>query len=376
MIYELTCDNPYIRYDLQYFANDEGGEKTEDPTAKKIEDSRKEGQVAKSKELSSACSLFALFLCLKLFVGFVGERLVNAFAIFWNETPVYVTGTFDSVTVWQILLKVITYLLITCLPFILIAFVVSFLSQRVQIKWKVTSKPLQPKLSKLNPINGFKRMFSKQSLFELVLSLFKIALFVAVSYSVIKDNIGIFVTVYDLTIEDCLEILYDLVMDLGIKISAVYLILSLADLVFQRWKHKKDLKMTKQEVKDEYKNQEGDPKVKSQQRQRMQQASRRRMMQSIPEADVVITNPTHFAVALRYDNTESQAPVVTAKGADYLAFKIRDIARENNVEIVENKPLARMLYANVEVGNEIPIELYQSVAEVLAYVYRIKNKVS
>ena len=132
--------------------------------------------------------------------------------------------------------------------------------------------------------------------------------------------------------------------------------------------------MSKQEVKDEYKNQEGDPKVKAQQKQRMQQASRRRMMQSIPEADVVITNPTHFAVALKYDNTISQAPVVTAKGADYLAFKIKDIAKEHDVEIVENKPLARMLYANVEVGNEIPAELYQSVAEVLAYVYKLKNK--
>lgn len=210
----------------------------------------------------------------------------------------------------------------------------------------------------------------------MVLSIFKIILFSAVSYSVIKDNIGIFVTVYDLTIQDCLGILFDLVMELGLKISGVYLVISLADLMFQRWKHKQDLKMTKQEVKDEYKNQEGDPKVKSQQRQRMQQASRRRMMQSIPEADVVITNPTHFAVALKYDNTQSQAPVVTAKGADYLAFKIRDIAKENDVEIVENKPLARMLYSNVEVGNEIPAELYQSVAEVLAYVYRIKNKVS
>lgn len=372
----MVWNQPIIKYNLQFFANDEGGEKTEEPTAKKIEDSRKEGQVAKSKELSSACSLFALFLCLKIFVGFLGQRLVNMFYVFWRETPLYVRETFDSVTVWQILLDVLVYFVITCMPFILVAFIVAFLSQRVQIKWKVTGKPLEPKLSKLNPINGFKRMFSKQSLFDLALSIFKIILFMAVSYSVIKDNIGIFVTVYDLTIPDCLEILFDLVMELGMKISAVYMIISLADLVFQRWKHKQDLKMTKQEVKDEYKNQEGDPKVKAQQRQRMQQASRRRMMQSIPEADVVITNPTHFAVALRYDNTQSQAPVVTAKGADYLAFKIRDIAKENDVEIVENKPLARMLYSNVEVGNEIPAELYQSVAEVLAYVYRIKNKVS
>lgn len=240
----------------------------------------------------------------------------------------------------------------------------------------VTAKPLQPRLNKINPISGFKRMFSKESFFELIFSLIKITIFGAMVYSVLKDNIGAFISVYDLSIQDSLGILYDLVMDLGIKISVVYLIISFADLFFQKWKHKRDLRMSKQEVKDEYKNQEGDPKVKSQQRQRMQQASRRRMMQSIPEADVVITNPTHFAVALKYDNTISQAPIVTAKGADYLAFKIKDIAKENNVEIVENKPLARMLYANVEIGNEIPAELYQSVAEVLAYVYRLKNKVS
>ena len=219
-------------------------------------------------------------------------------------------------------------------------------------------------------------MFSIQALFEFVLSIFKVVLFTAVAYSVIKDYMGVFVTAYDLTIPDCLSVLFDMVVALGIKISIVYLIIALADWVFQKWKHKKDLRMTKQEVKDEYKNQEGDPKVKSQQRQRMQQASRRRMMQSVPEADVVITNPTHFAVALKYDNTVSMAPVVVAKGADYLAFKIRDLARENHVEIVENKPLARMLYANVEVGNEIPPELYQAVAEVLAYVYKLQNKVS
>lgn len=365
-----------LEYNLQLFANDEGGEKTEEPTAKKLEDSRKEGQVAKSKELSSACSLLALFLSLKLFVGYVGEKLINAFYIFWREMPLFVNNTFDSVTVWQYLLEVFVYLLVICLPFLIIALLVAFLTQRMQIKWKVTTKPLKPKMSKLNPINGFKKMFSKQALFDLVLSVFKIAVFSAVSYSVLKDNIGAFITVYDLTIEDSLSILYDIVMELGIKISMVYLAISAADLLYQRWKHKKELRMSKQEVKDEFKNSEGDPKVKSQQRQRMQQASRRRMMQSIPEADVVITNPTHFAVALKYDNMSNQAPIVTAKGADYLAMKIKDIARENDIEIVENKPLARMLYSNVEVGNEIPAELYQSVAEVLAYVYRIKNKVS
>jgi flagellar biosynthetic protein FlhB len=165
----------------------------------------------------------------------------------------------------------------------------------------------------------------------------------------------------------------DMVFNFGIKISAVYIVISVADLFYQRFKHKKDLRMSKQEVKDEYKNQEGDPKVKSQQRARMQEASRRRMMESIPQADVVITNPTHFAVALRYDNTVSQAPVVTAKGADYLAQKIKDIARENDVICYEDVPTARMLYYNVKVGDEIPRELFEAVAAALAYVYDVKN---
>ncbi|MGN0368571.1 MAG: flagellar biosynthesis protein FlhB [Wujia sp.] len=365
-----------LHYDLQFFANDEGGEKTEEPTAKKIEDSRKEGQVAKSKEISSAAMLLALFLCLRIWISFVSNRLLEVFSYYWSRIGDILSEELNDVRLWQIMLSVITYIAITIAPFAIVAFVVAFVSQKVQIKWMVTSKPLQPKLNKINPISGFKRMFSKQSMFELLISLVKIVIFSAVAFSVIKDNAGIFVTAYDLRIEDCLGILFDLIMELGIKISLVYLAISLGDLVFQRWKHKKDLRMSKQEVKDEYKNQEGDPKVKSQQRQRMQQAARRRMMQSVPEADVVITNPTHFAVALKYDNMVNAAPIVVAKGADYLAFKIRDLAKENDVEIVEDKPLARMLYANVEVGDAIPPELYQAVAEVLAYVYKLKNKVS
>ncbi|MGN0436581.1 MAG: flagellar biosynthesis protein FlhB [Wujia sp.] len=365
-----------LKYNLQFFANDEGGEKTEEPTAKKIEDSRKEGQVAKSKELSSACSLLAIFVCLKIFMSFLGERMIGVFFSYWNNMSDYVLGDFNSKSAWQLMLNVTLYIIVTCLPFLLVAFVIAFVTQKIQIKWMITSKPLQPKFNKLNPINGFKRMFSKDTLFELIMSIFKIALFLAVSYSVLRDNLGVFITVYDYEMEDALGILFDLVMELGLKISIAYMVIGIADYIYQRIKHKKELRMSKQEVKDEYKNQEGDPKIKSQQRQRMQQASRRRMMQSVPEADVVITNPTHFAVALRYDNTLSQAPLVTAKGADYLALKIKELARENDVEIVENKPLARMLYANVEIGDEIPAELYQSVAEVLAYVYRIKNKVS
>ena len=167
-----------------------------------------------------------------------------------------------------------------------------------------------------------------------------------------------------------------IVINTGVKISIVYLLIGFADYIYQKHKFKEDMKMTKQEVKDEYKQSEGDPHVKGQIKQKMREASRRRMMQELPQADVVITNPTHLAVAVKYDRENSKAaPIVIAKGADYLAGKIKEVAREHDIEIVENKPLARMLYYNVEIGMEIPPELYQMVAEVLAYVYRLKGKV-
>ena len=172
-----------------------------------------------------------------------------------------------------------------------------------------------------------------------------------------------------------LGLIGDIVVDLGIRISVVYMIIAFLDYAYQKWKFKDDMKMTKQEVKDEFKNQEGDPQIKGKQKQRMMEASRRRMMQQLPEADVVITNPTHYAVAIKYDPDKYDAPYVVAKGEDFLAQKIKEIAKENNVEIVENKPLARMLYANVDIGGLIPPELYQSVAEVLAFVYHLKGRI-
>ena len=372
---ELYLKKSYISMNLQFFA-DSAADKTEEPTAKKLQDARKEGQVAKSQELISGAMLFALFICIKLFGGFLANNFMKVFYRNYGYISTFTVEKPELGILTSMFGRAMLDILLMTLPVFAFAVVIAFALNIFQVKWKVTSKPLQPKLSKLNPISGFKRMFSKQALFELLLSLVKIAIIFAICYAVIKDNIKILLTVYDLGIKDSLGLLFDLVMDLGLKVSIVYFVVAFADLFFQKWKHKQDLKMTKQEVKEEYKNQEGDPKIKSQQRQRMQQASRRRMMQSIPEADVVITNPTHFAVALKYDNTVNQAPIVVAKGADYLAFKIKDIARENDVTIYEDKPLARMLYNNVDIGREIPAELYQAVAEVLAYVYGEKNKVS
>ena len=216
-------------------------------------------------------------------------------------------------------------------------------------------------------------MFSKDKLFELIKSVGKIALIFYIAYTELKDEAGAVVALYDFSLEQAIVYIGDFIINLGIKLSIFYLILGIVDYIYQKLKFKKDLKMSKQEVKDEYKQQEGDPQVKGRIKSKMREVSQRRMMQKLPEADVVITNPTHFACAIKYDKEVSEAPVLIAKGADYLAQKIKEVAKENHVPIVENKPLARMLYYNVDLDSEIPQELYQMTAEVLAYVYRLKH---
>lgn len=296
----------------------------------------------------------------------------------YNRIPVICRlngGTSPMGDISILLRTVMLRLLIILLPILLIGFAVAFISDLFQVKWRPTTKPLQPKFSKLNPLNGFKKIFSAQSLVELVKSIAKILLIALVSYSYIKDKGALLYALYDMSMMQAVNLIGETVIDLGIRISAIYMIIAGADFMYQKYKFKNDMKMTKQEVKEEYKNAEGDPEIKGKIKARMREASQRRMMQAIPKADVVITNPTHYAVAIQYDTEVAPAPIVVAKGSDYLAQKIKEIARENNIEIVEDKPLARMLYANVDVDKQIPPELYQAVAEVLAMVYHAQGRV-
>ena len=274
-----------------------------------------------------------------------------------------------------ILRNSIIRIIIICLPIYLTAFVVSFIVVLVQVKWKPSGKPLKPKFSKLNPISGFKKIFSKDKVFTLVVEIVKIILIAYISYDTLRKEWDTLIILYDISLFQAIALIGDIVLDLGIKISIIFFVVGIADFIYQKFKFKKDMRMTKQEIKDEFKQSEGDPQVKRRIRSRMMEVSQRRMMQQLPQADVVITNPTHLAAAIKYDREELGAPVLLAKGADYLALKIKELAKENNIEIVENKPLARMLYYNVEVGDEIPAELYQMTAEVLAYVYKLKGKI-
>ncbi|MGN0376037.1 MAG: flagellar biosynthesis protein FlhB [Suilimivivens sp.] len=368
-----------LKYNLQFFAKDgPGGEKTEAPTSKKLEDARKEGQVAKSKEIANAFGLMALFILMKVYVGSMGKSLIECFSGVYTQIPDVIQmygGKIPVAAITTLIRAMLLRFLLIIAPVLLVGVMVAIVCDIVQVKWKPTSKPLQPKFNKLNPVSGFKRIFSANSLMELLKAIAKIGVIGYVAYSFLKDKADEIFLLYDIGLNQAIGLIGETVTDLGIRISAVYMIIAFLDLAYQKHKFKEDMKMTKQEVKDEYKNQEGDPQIKGKQRQRMQEASRRRMMQQLPEADVVITNPTHYAVAIKYDPDKYDAPYVLAKGEDYLAQKIKEIARENNVEIVENKPLARMLYANVDIGELVPPELYQSVAEVLAFVYHLKGKV-
>lgn len=370
--------NYYFKYNLQLFAKDgPGGEKTEPATQKKLDDARKEGQVAKSIELVNSVYLLIIFFFLKFMLGSIGEGLLESFQSAYNLIPTYTTNSEDITSVANasgILGEVLKQIAIILAPVLAVSFIIIFVGNVFQVKWKPTAKPLMPKFSKLNPLKGFKRIISKQSLINLLKSVGIVGICIYIVYNKWLDNYSIIYGLYDMSLLEAIEVIGNLVLDICIQISMVYLVIGFADYIFQKRKFSEDMKMTKQEVKDEYKQSEGDPAVKGQQKRRMREASQRRMMQKLPEADVVITNPTHFAVAIKYDLEVASAPVVIAKGEDYLAQKIKEVAREHDIEIVENKPLARALYQSVDIGQEIPQELYQAVAEVLAFVYNLKNK--
>ncbi len=366
---------PIISYDLQFFAKDgPGGEKTEAPTAKRLKEARDDGKVVKSQELSSAAMLITLFLVMKLFMGYVANGLMNVFELFYNRIPdITRDGAFylSGQAMMSVLMTLGLRIVLIGAPFLLAGVVISLVINIIQLRGiKVTFKPLKPKLSKFNPANGIKRIFSKDSIFKLLMSFVKIGVIALVAYISIRGEADKLYTLYDIELLQAIILIGNLIVDTGLKIAIVFVAVGVIDFIYQKRKFDEDMKMTKQEVKDEYKNTEGNPEIKGRQRQRMREAAQRRMMQDLPQADVIITNPTHIAVALQYDEGVGKAPVVTVKGEDFLAQRIKEKAAEFKIPIIENKPLARMLYTNVDIGQEIPPELYQAVAEILASIYK------
>ncbi len=360
-----------IKFDLTLFS-DGAGDKTEEATPRKKEKAREEGQVAKSVEVTTTFLLTAIFFSLKFIGPFIANKIISLFHLSFNLMD---TKEIDIRTATAIFNDYFLAFVICVLPFFLISYFVAFISNAMQVGFKLSFKPLKPKLDKLNPISGFKRIFSMKTIVELIKSLAKIAIILAIVYFTVKDYDTLFFRFYELSFIQAYMIMFDLAITVGMKIGLFFLFVAGADYMYQRFSLAKKLRMTKQEVKDEYKMVEGNPEIKQKIRQRMREASMRRMMQDLKDADVVITNPTHFAVAIRYKDGEDMVPVVVAKGVDIIAMKIKEKSKDYEIEIVEDRPLARALYYTVEIGDFVPESLYEAVARVLALVYSLnKNK--
>ena len=354
-----------FQVDLQLFA----GEKTEEPTAKRKADARKKGQVGRSQEVNAAFVLLVGFLILRLLGGNAVAEIINySTYIFGN-----LNADINEETIMQVFIGMIILLAKTSMPLMVFIMIIGLAMNIAQVGFMFTTEQLQFNPGKLSPISGFKRMFSKRSLVELVKSLVKIIIIGYFVFSYLSEEIFQIPKLIYMDLMAGLNRMSDSIFTLAFKIIGVFMIMAALDYAYQKWQNNQDLKMSKQEVKEEFKQQEGDPKIKGKIRQKQRQMAMARMMQEVPKADVIVTNPTHFAVALKYDSGMS-APVVVAKGQDLVAQKIKELARESRIPIVENKPLARALYATVEIGGAIPHEMYKAVAEVLAYVYRLKHR--
>ncbi len=358
-----------LRLDLQFFA----GEKTEKATPKKRQDSRKKGQVLKSQDVTSAILLLSVFLFLLFAAGFMGDR----FFMFFNQafTEYIPLEHLDADKAMLIYTEVLIQMAFILLPIMLVAVVAGVAGNLFQFGLLFTAEPLKFDLKKLDPIKGLKRIFSMRAIVELMKSILKISFIGSVTTIIVWMNIDKVLALAFKSPWDTLTTVGELTVLMGISASFVLLFISILDFFYQKFDYEKNLRMSKQDIKDEHKNSDGDPIIKSRIKQRQREMAMRRMMQEVPHADVIITNPTHYAIALKYDDDNMDAPVVVAKGVDFVAQKIKMIAKEHNIVMVENRPLARSLYDDVEIGGRIPEQFFKAIAEILAYVYRIQRKI-
>ncbi|WP_158047123.1 flagellar biosynthesis protein FlhB [Skermanella pratensis] len=353
--------------------DDDDASKTEDPTGKKLSDAREKGNVPMSQEAKNWLMLLGGLVVVSLVAPASIRRLSDALVGFFERAG---TERLDQGMIGLILADtVLTALLAILLPVIIMA-AAGVLGTILQIGWLVTAEKMKPDLTKLNPLPAFMRLFSMQNSLEMVKGFVKMAVVGVVCAIVLRPVIASVEHYVGMPMDLLLAETQYLVVKLFLWVTIIMLFVAMADFFYQRFEYTKKMRMTKQDVKEEFKQQEGDPIVKARLRQMRFDKARRRMMQAVPRADVVVTNPTHFAVALKYDQSAMAAPVVLAKGADAVAAKIREIAREHDIPLVENPPLARALYAAVEIDQEIPPEHYKAMAEVISYVFKLKNRFS
>jgi flagellar biosynthetic protein FlhB len=346
--------------------------KTEQPTSKKLADARKKGSLPQSKDLTSTITLVVSIVSLYATGGFMFYTLKNSSREIFSTA-----GTFDftQAGIYNLMISQFLRLAAVLGPFMLLVMIAGIVSTVVQGGASLSSEKISLKLENLNPAAGMKKIFKKEAAVETVKSFIKLIIVGYIAYGILKDEIFNVMYLTESGVGGIMEFISHLSFKIVLHTCGLLLILSILDLAFVKWKYIQDLKMTKQEIKDEHKEAEGDPKVKGQIKRLQMEKAFRRLKTIIPTADVVVTNPTHFAVALKYDRDRMAAPFVIAKGADHLAMRIKKLAKENNIMLVENKFLARELYAQVKEGEEIPESLYVAVAELLAYVYNLKNMV-
>lgn len=350
---------------------DSAQQRTEAPTPRRLQEARRKGQVAKSRDFSAAVVFLAAVL--------LGYLLLQTALQQWERhLHWYFTNCFRFDLHIQHYLAILSdsleFIFWILLPFILIIVGMALASQLLQAGFVFAPDIISPSLERLNPFNGLRRIFSLRSLVELAKSICKVGIVAAVGYSVVRAHLPVLLLVFHRAPEAAFATVARSVLDVAAATGGAFLALSLGDLLYQRWDYIRGLRMTRQEVKEELKHTEGDPLIKSWQRRRQRQIALNLIRAAVPRATVVVTNPVHLAVALRYEEKEMAAPVVTAKGAGELALQIRKIAAENNVPVVTNPEVARVLYHQVEIGQQIPVELYQAVAEILAFVYRLKGR--
>lgn len=357
-----------LKINLQLFA-----EKTEPATPKRRQEMREKGQVPKSRELVTALMLLISFWSLKFLSKYIFSDLIAAARSFLSF-PKDMDSRYNMENLMQTLLFCMFIIAKVLGPILLVIAVTAIAVNYLQVGHIFSLKPLTPSFNKLNPVEGMKRLFSKNSLVELLKAVLKIGIIGYVVYDYFAGNYRIIPELIGMDVQNTTAFVGNTVISIGIRAAFVLLVMSVFDYAFQLWDYEKSIRMSKQEIRDEYKQMEGNPQIKSKIREKQRQLALKRMMAEVPKADVIITNPTHFAVAIRYDASESDAPVVVAKGKDLIAQKIKDTARENKVPVVENKPLAQTLYKTVEIGDKIPAELYKAVAEVLAFVYSLKDR--
>ena len=346
-------------------------EKTEKATPRKREDVRKKGEVAKSRELPSVAVLISGIVSLSLFGAYIFSRFEEAMLKTLKLPDFRQLDLPENFLIFTD--ELVRLFILAVIPVLAAAFITAVLANVMQVGFMASGELIKPKISKLNPIKGFGRLFSKQSIMELFKSLMKLAIVGGVAYFTVKGEMANVMLIGALGIEQIVAYIMSAVFKIVIRCAIAMIVLIVIDYAFQKWEFENRIKMTKQEVKDEFKKSEGDPLIKARIRSVQRTMAQKRMMQAVPDADVIVTNPTHLAVALKYDGASMSAPKVVAKGAENIAKRIKELARKSNVPIVENKELARNLFRMVEIGQEIPADLFQAVAEILAYIYSLKG---